>query len=33
MVEAFAFTPFEGGRHQRRVAMMDPGATQIPPIG
>lgn len=33
MVEAFAFTPFEGGRHQRRVAMIDPGASPIPPIG
>ncbi|MBU6273721.1 MAG: ribose 5-phosphate isomerase B [Bacteroidia bacterium] len=33
MLEAFAFTPFEGGRHQRRVAMIDPGASPIPPIG
>ena len=33
MLEAFAFTPFEGGRHQRRVAMIDPGTSQIPPIG
>ena len=33
MVEAFAFTPFEGGRHQRRVDLIEPGLASSPAIG
>ena len=33
MVEAFAFTSFEGGRHQRRVDLIEPGLASSPAIG
>jgi len=33
MVEAFAFTSFEGGRHQRRVDLIEPGLSSSPAIG
>jgi ribose 5-phosphate isomerase B len=33
MVEAFAFTSFEGGRHQRRVDLIEPGLDSSPAIG
>lgn len=31
MVHAFAFTDFEGGRHQRRVDLIDPSSTGLSP--